>query len=649
MGIESIRVVSQSILEEIKKAKETGKIDILQKYICQWCENSNYYPKEAQINIENKIEEIKNKKISLKKEGKEKPSIGLSAEENPEVKKAEKNLEDVKKTSEENNNSAEKNVNNTKETAEKNKKAAEEQTTGAKEQAEKASENVNTAEISVSDAEENLANAESNANTNNETGSSNSNEIKTEVENTKKQVEQAKKNLEEAKQAEDNAEKELQTAETKEEEIKTEGEESIKASEKEADEIKTDGEKNINEAELNLEKAQKEAQEINNILKEAYNNPNSLEGEKQVREILDKITPENINYILSKDVSVDAIAWVAEKEDIDKLVDTFGKSIDNIEQTKNKYAPNGEYTGITDLELNNNIDQTRAMYNDILSELKSEDFDYSDTDILDRLNALTYYNKESIGKAQWMNECTDINGKLDLVANQRIGNCWAHGGFESIETTAKGVEIIKNNISRDSLTGITTVTLPEAGKSYQISDQELYDAVFSKGDPDMTAYVTAIDKYFKETNERGGQTNGNTTTRVFEIMTGTKTYDINGLGKPFDEKYSIPNGVSSISIAFIENSQKKDVIEKVYNQLLSGDIACNIGVYNHAWSVAGVKDGNILIRESNQSGDFMESVTGEDQMNMRDFNRGSLEYISEMPKEKFIEFCTSAISFGFFK
>ena len=678
MGLETPEIKeARKDLEIAKETAASNNLDAKENLdtTTKKTETNNNQAKEE----ENAVRESAGEKFSEAEE--QVNETKQTAEANNEA--AEETVQETKENAENNNKYAEEQVNETKQTAEANNKAAEEQTTAAKENKEKASENVNVTEESVEEAESKVAEAKASSNNTDSGEETSSNTNNTAVETAEANLQEAKEQLKEAKEEEQDAEEILNVTEENAEQVKAEGEQTVADAEENAEQVKAEGEQAVADAEKNTEQVKTEGEQavtdakedvketkengenavenaennlnetseaekekIENIQKELrdirYNKDSNLNTEQKIHELVKEITPENVNRIFSDG---NALAGVIQergsKEDFQKVLNVMGESVNNMESMR------AQYPNITDEGLDYKIQEAKEVYNNVLNDQDSTWMTGINISELAQLNSQLEDNLET------MKQSVNINGDMDFVANQKVGNCWAHGGFESLATTEEGRRIIKDNISRDPSTGITNVYLPEAGKSYQVTDQELYEAKLSKGDADMTAYMTAIEKYFDENKDYRPQTlkdrsdrynmEGNTTERLYEIMTGTK-------GEKIKNGDNIPQGISSI--LWSENEQMtKEQTDKIYDSILGGNMAVNIGAGRHAWSVAGVSEsGNLLIRESNQSKSYITQLAG-DKSKVIEHKKagGTMEYFAEVSKERFYEILTGVSDISFYR
>ena len=620
-------------------------------------ENNNKYAEE-QVNETKQTAEANNKaaeeQTTAAKENKEKASENVNVTEES-VEEAESKVAEAKASSN-NTDSGEEtssNTNNTAvETAEANLQEAKEQLKEAKEEEQDAEEILNVTEENAeqvkAEGEQTVADAEKNTEQVNAEGEQAVADAEKNTEQIKAEGEQAVADAEEnAEQVKAEGEQAVADAEKNTEQVKTEGEQAVTDAKEDVKETKENGENAVENAENNLnETSEAEKEKIENIQKELidirYNKDSNLNTEQKIHELVKEITPENVNRIFSdRNALAGVIQERGSKEDFQKVLNVMGESVNNMESMR------AQYPNITDEGLDNKIQEAKEVYNNVLNDQDSSWMTGINISELAQLNSQLEDNLET------MKQSVNINGDMDFVANQKVGNCWAHGGFESLATIEEGRKIIKDNISRDPSTGITTVYLPEAGKSYQVTDQELYEAKLSKGDADMTAYMTAIEKYFDENKDYRPQTlkdrsdrynmEGNTTARLYEIMTGTK-------GEKIKNGDNIPQGISSI--LWSENEKiTKEQTDKIYDSILGGNMAVNIGAGRHAWSVAGVSEsGNLLIRESNQSKSYITQLAG-DKSKVIEHKKagGTMEYFAEVSKERFYEILTGVTDISFYR
>lgn len=214
------------------------------------------------------------------------------------------------------------------------------------------------------------------------------------------------------------------------------------------------------------------------------------------------------------------------------------------------------------------------------------------------------------------------NGKFDKTSTQENNNCWIHAGINSLLSTEKGKQLVESNYYRDEKTGVIAVHIPEAeafglhGGIYYITPQEIIDSqeTVAHGEGDISAYIIAIKKYFDEVNsnpelkEKIGNErffmnpdDGNCGFRFYELMTGGTYTEYKGWD---NDEIKIQNGIGT-STKF-KTDKLYEMIEKQ-----QGAIVISLRNIEHAISIVGVKDGKFLIQESNNTANFFDGATGE--------------------------------------
>jgi len=171
--------------------------------------------------------------------------------------------------------------------------------------------------------------------------------------------------------------------------------------------------------------------------------------------------------------------------------------------------------------------------------------------------------------------------------------------------------------------------LPSKG-IYIITPQEIIDAkdTVAEGEGDSVAYLLAINKYFKELKETnpeqaktfdetglhtGDIKKGNYNTRFFNILTGAKTTELNAYNM---YNYSVPIGINMGEN--IDFSTVYDIVEK---QKGAATFSIQGGSGAHAISIVGVKDGSLLVQESNNNPKLFLSQYGTGSDNLKVFEQ----------------------------
>ena len=344
-------------------------------------------------------------------------------------------------------------------------------------------------------------------------------------------------------------------------------------------------------------------------------------------------------------VSQDAIDEAKSKKEkgFDVYVNYLTKAIQNKE---NEIAEKNEKFNPTVPSTENDKDSPQAKLQAACNEYVKEN---GITVNLDR------YGRKSFGDYRY-----GYNGEVEVGgATQRTGNCWLMAGFNAVaavaanepditdksEETANFVDkndagFISENIYRDQKHGVTAVYLPEAaqrgagynGKGIYFVPDKYINIKNCDGDLDIVAYNSAVEQYFEETKQdtyinrhlrsEGFDVNrldGNSLSRVFEIISGKETVTKDYLC------------ADSNNIVRTKNVQYVDVVETLKQgaaitlairvqetaQALNGSqLNCSKDAL-HAFSVVGVDEsGNIVLQESNNSEKvaklFKNSYKGDD-------------------------------------
>ena len=208
------------------------------------------------------------------------------------------------------------------------------------------------------------------------------------------------------------------------------------------------------------------------------------------------------------------------------------------------------------------------------------------------------------------------NGKFDKPATQQTEVCWALASINSLLTTKEGTKLLESNKYYDKDTGVFAIHLQEAEDNgfhdgiYIITPEDIKkespDLV--QGEGDAAAYIIALKRYFEEVNRNPelkakmesekhsviDMDSGNYSFRFFEVLTGGK-FSQYGFR---DMKGTLHNGIGT-GEPYCTGS-----FEEIYNLADKKEGAIVLVIAAHSISVIGVRDGKLLIQESNNSEDF---------------------------------------------
>lgn len=551
-----------------------------------------------------------------------------------------------------------------------------------------AQQQVNSAQEALNAAKENLELKKQELNSANQaldTAKTNLEQVKNEGETA---VNQAEQNVQDVKIQGDEA---VQQAQQNESDVKKQGEQAVKESEQNVSDVKKQGEQSVKQAEQNVQevKTQNEqavqsaenqvkvteaesdkkvndAQEVvetqqDKVQQEipkpeeiaqtvidmarGYNNEGKKVkyNEEEYNKALNSINSDNIDDVIRAggEDFTDAVTGTLTndkkenivKKDVIKRAEADTKRLVQLmNEAQEKYQNYQHPTVNTDFgELGDNLAWE-------MDELNSgaENFDV----YKEAMSGNLLHAANNIGAMNdyidTINEKIKINGKIDERSRQLTGNCWLHAGIESLARTPEGQRIIASNISRDPASGITTVTIPESGKAYQITDSELVTMnAQSIGDPDMEAYAIAINRYLQET-EGINAGEGNTSTRLYEIMTGSLNQDITINNGQFS------SGVSSDPLlGFRSDDARGEVFDAAYNLVSSNGGSCTLGVRlefgeRHALSIVGTDaQGRLVVEESNNDESIARYVAGEGNYDMQRGQDGRMRYQMHIDRERF--------------
>lgn len=240
---------------------------------------------------------------------------------------------------------------------------------------------------------------------------------------------------------------------------------------------------------------------------------------------------------------------------------------------------------------------------------------YNNAKLKNRLN--DYVKQNDIKPLSETNSEIDLgNGKFDKIATQKNNICWALASINSLLTSEQGTKLLESNRCYDKKTGVYAIHLQEAEDKgfhdgiYIITPEDILSegSNLAEGEGDVTAYLIAIQRYFTEVNQNPeiankmeaekhtvrNLDNGNYGFRFFEILTGGvfSKYDYRDMDKPLQK------GIGSGSTGSCGNFQQ------VADIISSKKGAVTIAIGGHSISVVGVRDGKLLVQESNNNADF---------------------------------------------
>lgn len=477
-------------------------------------------------------------------------------------------------------------------------------------------------------------------------------------------IQSAEQNANDVKKA---GEKAVQDAKQSATQIKAQGEQSIQNAENDIKVAETEGDKKVenaqNTVEVQQDKAQQEipkpeeiAQTIIDMAKGVDKDGNKVKYDKNLyNEAMSQINEENIVEVLKAGGKDFADAITGNKIENKKIIKRAEEDSKKIIDCMNKYYEanykNYEHPTLGKLEELEekvyNVSSTMEFANELTSS-NPKNAAYimavnGIEDITKLEDEINYINSRYL----------DVNGEIDEKSTQQTGNCWAHAAINSLASIPQGQEIIQNNITRNSETGITEVTLPGAGKTYQITDKELYEATYSisYGDPDMTAYNIAIDKYLQENPEgrfnifnktyekvnSSGQ--GNTPQLAYHLLCNENT-DFN---YESSRETQIPTGSNAYFVN--GNETDKQYYNELYELVKNGNTVATLSYGGHAWAVIGIDEQKrLLVTESNNSRDIANYLVGENNVETREDINGYTQYTMHLDFETFtkkIRSCTT--------
>lgn len=290
------------------------------------------------------------------------------------------------------------------------------------------------------------------------------------------------------------------------------------------------------------------------------------------------------NSVLSPDIIKDDYTFVsylissgcADKEDIDAL-----KNVQK--QLENKQS---KETNLFDFFKNNknNIDVNDFSFQSVMNASFSSgaNVKHSEKNEDVKTNFLTKFFK-SDGKAG------------EFSQSPLVGNCALLSTLKSLSSVPEGAKCIKDAISKDTASGNLLVSFKGVGKTYKISDTELYGAAVSVGDADVRAIELAVNKYIKERSREVSNGAGpdivdkyyqakNNNHIVYSaiwnfqpetliyLLTGScKSETVHDLNEPLALEYQKDPKRYAGTVEFVEKDEKKsntpDWLKSVYKEL----------------------------------------------------------------------------------
>ena len=335
------------------------------------------------------------------------------------------------------------------------------------------------------------------------------------------------------------------------------------------------------------------------------------------------ITKENCKEYLDIFTNIRAFGYANKQKDLELLKLAFDNYIkeNNINISHlNLDGSDEDFTNIVNFLYQCNYTATTAIKN---KDKTLQLFKTPYNNIKLKNIADNYIAKNNIKPLVRENYDVDIgNGKFDKTAVQQEGNCWLHAGINSLLHSDEGKKLLESNRYYDETTGVFVIHLQEA------EDNNMHDGIYiitpddiaseagkrSLGEGDITAYAIAVNRYFSEMRKSQNlgmykdTGDGNGTWRMFEILTGGSSTFYNA--RKYDPTIDIQEGIGIFtncdSVSFKE---LYDIIQKKEGVVVGavGNIESN-----HAISFIGVKEGKLLVQESNNKDNFSEWITTTD-------------------------------------
>lgn len=238
-----------------------------------------------------------------------------------------------------------------------------------------------------------------------------------------------------------------------------------------------------------------------------------------------------------------------------------------------------------------------------------------------------FHNKENC--SQMLKYAPKINGEVeDFRQSLTVGDCWLVASAKSLSVTPNGKNAIKQSIYQDEC-GNVTVTLkggkPNINKIYISAEEISKTKNLSQGDDDVKVLEMAIRKYrklklvddIKSENQElskikarlSASPNSGSPTEALYLITGKPAYESN----PF---YTFNSGERKINdIDVIKNAFKNVLtnpsVLSISNKTVKGDdVSFNVGdkklFQNHAYSIVGIKDDILQLRNPHNTVDIIE-------------------------------------------
>ena len=405
------------------------------------------------------------------------------------------------------------------------------------------------------------------------------------VQQAKQERDKAQEEADKAKSEEQRAKQELDSAQKQEEETKKNGQEQVDKTKQQAESKKAEGEKKVDEAKANTKKVKQQGDENTT---EAQNNvaKTKTEGEQTVN---------------------------SQQNNANQVTQTENNNVEKVQTQVNNTKKQGEMD--VNAAQKDTTQQIEDAQKQAANQLQAAGSDSKTAQNMKKAADARYQQEVALGRNTKLQGAEHImpNGIInDKVSHQeKVNNCWAHSGVNSLASTQNGKALLEENIYRDKEKGVTSVHLKEAENNgmghnksgvYTFTDKEIAEGAtrFGSGDGDNTAYMLAAEKYLQEKGENRNQANAsdfNHSCRMYEIVSGEK-YNI------IKKSDRINPGISLCEKKFNNMFD----YETLRNGIQSGKVSGTLGFGlasggSHLLSVVGVApNGNLLVQDPMNDG-----------------------------------------------
>ena len=377
-------------------------------------------------------------------------------------------------------------------------------------------------------------------------------------------------------------------------------------------------------------KTNKEYDGNGNEIKEDKSKPDKKSWnywEKDIEELTNNFTTENLSKLLQKGSVADVIEWYGVNNSYFEDSQLIERPlIDRILNNSNDRARKEQVAILVEAirhEIDGAVNQNYCLKDTLLQQGKNklnkllDDCLVSNTDsakIKSNVETVLYMFKNNFYEFNGFAYTDKPNGKYDQYAYQNhIGDCWLLASFDALSELDGGHDYVNSHIENNPEKQEITIKLMGGKIEYTFTYEEIDKAYgFSVGEPDAKAIEMAYDKYFKEYKPEGDDSiDGNSMKNAYWILSGNEPKDAviqNGkAGVIIDGEFieisknnrdklkNIPIDIKNITPEIM--AQIKEIQDFTAKTTISLD---EHGLSSHAFYITDIsEDNNITVKEPN--------------------------------------------------